>query len=79
MKRILKPHDSRVSFKNRLYMAAFGFAMIAAGILQLRSGHPVGLHWTGQPLWWSGLVAVGIVSLIIAALPNPIIKRIAKK
>lgn len=65
MKRILKPRESRVSLKNRLYMAAFGFAMIAAGILQLLSGRPVGLHWTGQPLWWSGIVAVGIISLII--------------
>ena len=65
--------------KNRLYMAAFGLAMIAAGILQLLSGRPVGLHWTGQPLWWSGIVAVGIISLIIAALPNSIIKRLAKK
>ena len=40
-------------------------------------GLQVAAHWTGQPLWSWGLVASGVVCLIIALLPSSWIQRAA--
>lgn len=62
----------------RLKLLASGFILGGLGIVRLLNGIQVVPHFSRQPLFSWGLVAAGLVCLVLAAIPTSWIARAAK-
>ncbi len=54
----------------RLKTLGIGLVLAAVGLLRLLGGVQAVTHWTGQPMFSWGLIAAGVVCVVIAFLPN---------
>ena len=55
--------------KGRLVLFAAGVCIALVGLARLRLGEEVVRHWTGQPFYSAGLVAVGAFVILMAFVP----------
>jgi hypothetical protein len=62
--------------KSRLKAIGAGAALVAVGYLRIRGGAQVITHWTGQPMFSSGLIAGGLVLIASAAIPKRLMSRL---
>jgi hypothetical protein len=77
MKRIRKKIRTEVTIsrKTRLRLFAGGLLLIVVGVLRIEQGRVVVLNWMMQPNWQFGVVAAGILFVILALLPSAIFNR----
>jgi xanthine/uracil permease len=72
-------HKARVSSPwGRLKLAGAGLILAGVGIALLLRDIQVVRHWTGQPLFSSGLVAGGVLCIVLAIIPGSWIARAAE-
>ncbi len=55
--------------KGRLTVFAAGAILALVGYVRLKEGVFVVRHWTGQPMFSYGLIAAGLVLIIVAVVP----------
>lgn len=70
---------SRNVFLGRLKLVGAGCALAAIGILRVHGGVQVVRHNSGQPMFSWGLIAGGILCLVLAFVPLLWIAKAAKK
>ena len=77
MKRIRKKIRTKVTIsrETRLLLFAGGLLLIVVGVLRIEQGRLVVLNWMMQPNWQFGVVAAGILFVILALLPSAIFNR----
>jgi len=72
---------SETSKRNTRYgwlkVIGVGLILIAVGLLRLLGGVHVVTHWTGQPMFSWGLIAGGIVCILLAFIPSSWIAKAA--
>jgi hypothetical protein len=64
--------------KGRLALTAVGVFIVLAGIGRSRMGEQVVRHWTGQPFYSAGLIAVGAFVILLAFVPFSWIRKAAE-
>jgi hypothetical protein len=69
---------NRTSIGKRALPLCAGIVVAGLGLLELKGGRIVLVHWTGQPLYSAGLVAMGVLLIVFAFLPNSWVARIAR-
>jgi len=65
----LEPSKEKARYE-RLKMVGCGLVLVFMGVLRLRQGLDVVTHSTGQPMFSWGLIAVGVVCIILSLIPN---------
>jgi hypothetical protein len=65
-----------MNWKSRLKALGAGAALIAVGVLLLLGGKQVVVHWTGQPMFSSALIAGGLVLIASAAIPERVMLKL---
>ena len=53
----------------RLKLVGAGLALAAVGCALLLRGVQVVTHWTGQPMFSWGLIAAGVLCILLAVIP----------
>ncbi len=71
-----KGNPSRSS--RRLRLIVFGVILVGAGLLRLNGDIQVVRHYTGQPMFSWGLIAAGIVSVLLAVVPISWVQKAAE-
>ena len=59
-----------MNWQSRLKAIGAGAVLVAVGCLRTKGGTQVVTHWTGQPMFSSGLIAGGLVLIASAAIPK---------
>jgi len=59
-------------------LIAAGACIVLVGIGRLRLGEQIVRHWTGQPFYSAGLVAVGVLVVLMAFVPFSWIRKAAE-
>jgi len=65
----LEPSKEKARYE-RLKMVGCGLVLVFMGVLRLRQGLDVVTHSTGQPMFSWGLIAGGVVCIILSLIPN---------
>jgi hypothetical protein len=79
-KRGTSPRLSSGRRHGRLKLIIGGTILIIVGAARMLTGVQVTTHWTGQPMFSSGLVAAGAFCIFIALIPASwIIEQVRKR
>jgi Na+/melibiose symporter-like transporter len=62
----------------RFKLIGAGLVFAGVGVLLLRRGVQVVMHWTGQPMFSWGFVAAGVVCFVLAFIPTSWVAKAAE-
>jgi len=62
-------------WKSRVKAIGIGIVILAVGLLRIRGGTQVVIHWTGQPMFSFGLIAAGLVVIATSLMPERLLLK----
>ena len=68
--------EGSMNWKSRLKAIGAGAALVTVGCLRIKGGTQVVIHWTGQPMFSSGLITAGLLLIASAAVPKRLMSRL---